>query len=365
MENTYAVRRIREGLERAVSDGIGSAMAASFGRIEDLVSGRPVTEIYTGHASLFFGAAEIGPFTRFDLASLSKILGTTLLAMKRVEEGSLRLDERPIPDRPFSWRDLLLHASGLPAWRPFYEAMIGHFGPGLHSVPVEERSRLFFSELDSVGQESAPGSRIVYSDLGFLHLGRALSLDLSSDLASLWSRAPGVGLHFRPVIRSPLQERFSIEATGESVAMTEICPWRGPLAGLVHDDNCYTLGGVAGHAGVFGTLPDLLAWIGGLFRGDFVSMRTIREFSNPVADGSGGRRALGFDCPAMDGSGSTGFAFSQDSIGHLGFTGTSLWMDPVNGNYAILLTNRVHPSREDNRIRAFRRAFHEELRNHL
>jgi CubicO group peptidase (beta-lactamase class C family) len=296
---------------------------------------------------------------------LSKILGTTLLAMKRFEQGAFSLDSCPVQGRSFTGRQLLHHSSGLPAWRGFYELLIERFGPGLHSVPIEERSRLFFSALDSVGEESAPGERIVYSDLGFLHLGRVLSSDLGADVARLWADSEGVGLHYRPVIRSTLEERFASEAKGESVAMTEVCPWRGPLAGLVHDDNCYSMGGVAGHAGVFGTLPDLLAWIRGLFRGDFVSLATLREFSTPGSDGKGGRRALGFDCPSADGSGSTGFAFSPDSIGHLGFTGTSLWMDPVSGNFAVLLTNRVHPTRDDVRIRAFRRAFHEELRNHL
>lgn len=360
-----SLSRIQDGMERAISQGIGSGMAASFGRIDDLVSGHPVTTLYAGRTSRFSGAGEVGPSTRFDLASLSKVLGTTLLAMKRLEQGQFRLDECPVPGRPFTWRQMLLHSTGLPAWSAFYETLIGRFGPGLHAVSTEERSRLFFSALDAIGQESAPGERIVYSDLGFLHLGRALAADLGTDVARLWAESENVGLHYRPVVHSPFEERWAIQARGESVAMTEVCPWRGPLAGLVHDDNCYTLGGVAGHAGVFGTLPDLQAWIRGLFRGDFVSLATLKEFSTPWSDAQGVRRALGFDCPAQDGSGSTGFAFSPDSIGHLGFTGTSLWMDPVSGNFAVLLTNRVHPTRDDSRIRAFRRAFHEELRNHL
>jgi CubicO group peptidase (beta-lactamase class C family) len=356
---------IQEGMERAISEGIGSGMAASFGKIEDLIGGLPVTTLYAGRTSHVEGAGKVGASTRFDLASLSKILGTTLLAMKRFEQGTFLLDSCPVPGRSFTARQLLHHSSGLPAWRGFYETLMERFGPRLYSVPVEERSRLFFSELDSVREEWTPGERIVYSDLGFLHLGRSLSSDLAGDVAGLWAESADVGLHYRPVIHSALEERFAIESRGESVAMTEVCPWRGPLAGLVHDDNCFSMGGVAGHAGVFGTLPDLLAWIRGLFRGDFVSLATLKTFSTPESDGKGGRRALGFDCPSPDGSGSTGFAFSPDSIGHLGFTGTSLWMDPVSGNFAVLLTNRVHPSRDDIRIRAFRRAFHEELRNHL
>lgn len=360
-----ASRRIREGMERAISAGIGSGMAASFGRIDDLLAGREPLEIYAGRTSLVPGSDEVGPRTVFDCASLTKILATTLLAMKRFEEGLFGLDSKPFAGLEVTPRQLLLHASGLPAWKPFYEALIREFGTGLQSVPPALRAELFFRELEAVGPEADPGLKIVYSDLGFLRLGRFLSQDLWRDCADLWFRVPGLGLHFRPVIRPALEERMLARERGESVAMTELCPWRGLLSGQVHDDNAYSLGGVAGHAGVFGSLPDLHRWIRGLFSGAFVSMKTLREFSTPWSDGQGGVRALGFDCPSSDGSGSTGRAFSSRSIGHLGFTGTSLWMDLLTGSYAILLTNRVHPDRNDVRIREFRRDFHEELRQWL
>jgi CubicO group peptidase (beta-lactamase class C family) len=144
--------------------------------------------------------------------------------------------------------------------------------------------------------------------------------------------------------------------------MTEICPWRGRLQGEVHDDNTWSRGGKAGHAGLFGRLKDLELWIDSLLGGDFVSRRTLREFARVVTDSSGNRRAFGFDVSALDGSGSTGFAFSPATIGHLGFTGTSLWMDLDQGVYAILLTNRVHPVRTDDRIRQLRREYHDAVR---
>jgi CubicO group peptidase (beta-lactamase class C family) len=268
---------------------------------------------------------------------------------------------KPVPGAAFTVEDLLLHASGLPAWRPFYEAMIRRFGTDLHRVPVRERKTFFFQELDSVQVERGPREKIVYSDLGFLLLGRLLASDQAAGVGELFRSMPGVGLHYRPVIRSAIEERFLIRKRGESVMDTEICPWRGALTGLVHDDNAYSMGGVAGHAGLFGTLPDLKAWIQGLFSEKVVSLRTIERFSCTFSDASGQRRALGFDCPPTDWSGSTGRVFSPSTIGHLGFTGTSLWMDLSRGVYAVLLTNRVHPTREDPRIRPFRRAFHEEI----
>jgi len=124
------------------------------------------------------------------------------------------------------------------------------------------------------------------------------------------------------------------------------------LQGEVHDDNAWSRGGVAGHAGVFGSLDDVIRWMNALVSGKLVSFKTLREFSIPFMDSSGVRRGLGFDFSSHP-------AHSSATIGHLGFTGTSLWMDLDRGRFAILLTNRVHPSREDTRIRDLRQAFHQ------
>jgi CubicO group peptidase (beta-lactamase class C family) len=121
------------------------------------------------------------------------------------------------------------------------------------------------------------------------------------------------------------------------------------------------MGGVAGHAGVFGSINDVIAWVRALVEGKIAGFATLRKFSESQSDSFGARRALGFDVPAVDGTGSTGFVFPSSSIGHLGFVGTSLWIDLDQGRFAILLTNRVHPSREDIRIRDLRRAFHQAL----
>jgi CubicO group peptidase (beta-lactamase class C family) len=330
-------------LESALKQGIGSGIAASFGRIGSTEK----TRHYLGTHSRFRGALPVGEESFFDLASLTKILATTLLCMKKVETGALAIDSR--------LEGLLTHRSGLPAWRPFFESMRVKFGDRLGLIPREERIEHFNSLLDSVGVEESLRGRVVYSDLGFLHLERLLGGHFERDLMALYSRIPGLRLHYREAIgvAFPDQSRY---------VMTEICPWRGRLQGEVHDDNTWSRGGKAGHAGLFGRLKDLELWIDSLLGGDFVSLRTLREFSRVVTDSSGNRRALGFDVSALDGSGSTGFAFSPATIGHLGFTGTSLWMDLDQGVYAILLTNRVHPVRTDDRIRQLRREFHEAAR---
>ncbi len=341
-------------------------MAASYGRIDEIRDGVSPREIYLGFHSHESGASPTGPDSFFDLASLTKILSTTLLAMVRVERGEVLLEDRLsrllpgyVRENPkaatISLAGLLTHTSGLPAWRPFYQAMRDRFGDALRLVPPSVRRAHFDSLVDVVVPECAPGEKVIYSDLGFLLLERILSKDLLSDANSLFSEVPGLRLQYRPV---GAERRDS----SEEVLATEVCPWRGFLQGEVHDDNAWSRGGVAGHAGLFGRLRDVQAWMEALFREEWVSMRTLGLFSQTIADSSGVVRARGFDAPARDGTGSTGFAFSRSSIGHLGFTGTSLWMDLDSGDYAILLTNRVHPVRTDDRIRRLRMMFHEEVR---
>jgi CubicO group peptidase (beta-lactamase class C family) len=323
--------------------GVGSGFAASFGKIDDLAGGRSPNEIYLGSTGNVPGARPVDPETFFDLASLTKILATTLLAMVRVERGDLKLDE--------GLRGLLTHTSGLPAWAPFYECMRRDFGAELPRMDPASRRSHFDALVDAVSVDPRRRGQVVYSDIGFLRLERRLSSAIDRDIASLYAGKPGLGLHYRPLGVPP-------PVPAERVMMTESCPWRGLLQGSVHDDNAWSRGGIAGHAGLFGRLQDVQRWIEALFSGLWVSRRTLREFAAAHQDASGVRRALGFDVPPHDGSGSTGFWFSPASIGHLGFTGTSVWMDLDSGDFAILLSNRVHPSRADDRIRRVRREFH-------
>lgn len=291
--------------------------------------------------------------TRFDLASLTKILATTSLFMDFVEHHEVDLDQH-YPGRPFTFRQLLTHTSGLPAWRPFYETMIQTFGPAevLKTISISDRKKKFYSLVRQVPLEHRSGEKVVYSDLGFLYLSEYVE-SLKPDYyfcdwvkERVWSRIEGCGLLFRP-------------AQKEGIAATELCPWRGELQGEVHDDNCWSMGGVAGHAGVFGSLRDVLLWTRALVSGQLFSSETIKLFSQISEDSFGVRRAIGFDVPPFDGSGSTATVFSVNgTLGHLGFTGTSLWIDFEKRRFAILLTNRVHPSREDQRIRDLRRNFH-------
>ena len=342
-------------------------MAASFGKIDEIRQGESANEFYKGTHGHHAGARLISPHSYFDLASLTKVLATTLLAMIKVERAEMSLDQplsQLLPEYVALYPDmgkvtmehLLTHTSGLPAWSPIYEKIRERFSGSMNGINVETREAAFREFLDQIRPELPVGERIVYSDLGFLLLERLLSSNFGEEIHGIYSRVPSLGLHFRPIGLSSVWSamRHSVEST----VMTEVCPWRGPLQGQVHDDNAWSKGGVAGHAGIFGTLRDVLLWIEALFSEKWVSRKTLRQFADSRMDASGNRRAIGFDLPAIDGLGSTGFSFSLNSIGHLGFTGTSIWMDLDSGDYAILLTNRVHPSRSDDRIRKLRREFH-------
>ena len=316
-----------------------------------------------------FGAPTYDPYdqaisddTIFDLASLRKPIAITTLTMRAVDEGILALDDR-IGTRLREWRgadreavtirDLLAHCSGLPAYLPFFRDHTRRveFEPAICGVPLEY----------------TPRSRSVYSDLGFILLGFLLEdarnpshgsgrHDPAAALATQFGRAASFvtpePLRFNP----PREWRPRTAPTGFDA-------WRGrTLTGEVHDENAWALGGVAGHAGLFGTAGAVGAFaraVLGTIAGDGILARTPTqlEFIRRRTDVPHSSRALGWD--TMLPTSSCGTRLSATAIGHTGFTGTSLWIDWERDLYVVLLTNRVHPTRENNRIRAIRPALHD------
>lgn len=290
--------------------------------------------------------------TWFDLASLTKVVATTTMAMRLVEARRLTLD-MPVHQYVPSWRgrdraavtvrDLLTHASGLPAWAPLFRTHTSLTGM------VDAVARL---PLDY-----PPRSRSEYSDLGFIVLGAVLE------------RAGGAGLRdqFDSVARAALgPQPLSFTPTpGATVAPTEQDPWRDRLlVGEVHDENASALGGVAGHAGLFGTAPAVGSFARWLLRlwhapaatAGGITSKTVRLFLERAGI-PGSSRALGWD--TMLPTSSCGTRLSATAVGHTGFTGTSLWIDRVRDLYVVLLTNRVYPSREGEGIQDLRRAVHD------
>lgn len=316
-----------------------------------------------GHVTYDPGAEDASNETIFDLASLTKVICTATLAMRAVDDGALRLEDRVadwIPDwrgadrAQVTVRDLLAHSSGLTAYLPYFRDLAG---------------RAEFEHAIATGPlEYAPGTRAVYSDLGFILLGFILE-DARAKAAAGWSGAtdPGAFLaaQFRRVASYITAEALAFNpprAWRWRTAPTEHDGWRGRLAvGEVHDENAWALGGAAGHAGLFGTAGAVGAFARAVLHtigGTAVLARpdTMRAFITRTGV-PGSSRALGWD--TMLPTSSCGARLSPTAIGHTGFTGTSLWIDWERDLYIVLLTNRVHPTRENEAIRQVRPAFHD------
>jgi beta-glucosidase-like glycosyl hydrolase/CubicO group peptidase (beta-lactamase class C family) len=288
--------------------------------------------------------------TIYDLASLTKVIGLTTATMMLVANGKLEID-RPVVDYlpEFSGpgkdrvlvRHLLTHSSGLPAWAPLY----------LETETAEEAvARVMQTPL-----EAAPGDRFVYSDLGAIALTQIVERIAGQRLDAF------LGEHVFGPLRMQHTRFLPPEAWLPDIAPTERDPWRGRVVrGEVHDENAHRLGGVSGHAGLFSNGPDLArfalwmidAWHGRLPADVPPNLPEdiVRLFTRRQPGPAGSTRALGWDTPSRTGRSSAGTLMSRESFGHTGFTGTSIWIDPEGELFVILLTNRVHPTRENQAI---------------
>jgi CubicO group peptidase (beta-lactamase class C family) len=321
--------------------------------------GRRQAPLWSGAFGRVTYAADATPASRhsiFDLASLTKVIATTTLVMRAVDDGRLALAD-PVCDRLPAWRgadrrhvtiaDLLEHASGLTAYLPFFR---------------DHRGRAEFERaICTLPLEYAPRTQSVYSDLGFMLLGFLLE-DVN--------RAP-LAQQFDEILRLTQSSELYFNPPRElraRCAPTELDLWRGRLPqGEVHDENTWQLGGAAGHAGLFGTAASVGAFarlvLNGLDGGNALARpETVARFARKSTV-PGSSRALGWD--TMLPTSSCGTRMSPNAIGHAGFTGTSLWIDPAHDLYVVFLTNRVHPARDNNGIQPVRRAVHDAIVAHL
>jgi CubicO group peptidase (beta-lactamase class C family) len=301
--------------------------------------------------------------TIFDLASLTKPLGTALAIMKLIDEGLVGLDI-PISSliKPFPWKDkanltvrlLLSHSAGLPDWKPFYLE--------LTKYPMEERKPALRRLIMEEPLDEGPKKVSLYSDLGFMLLEWIIETVTDQDLSSFLNSSL-----YHPL---GLNELYLDQITADTVdekrsfAATEYCKWRKEtMQGHVHDENAYALGGYSGHAGLFGTAPDIFTLIKRLIKiyhgycSEPITTETVRTFFSRQEIVPDSTWALGWDTPAENNS-SSGNYFSSSSVGHTGFTGTSVWIDLRENITVIFLTNRIHPSRSNEKIKDFRPKLH-------
>ena len=308
--------------------------------------------------------------TLYDLASLTKPLATATAILCLVQDGLAHLDQTvgsilptlmnsPVGEATI--RDLLSHRSGLPAWRPYFKQFGFQDGQWRKHDSLEKRREFVLHKICQEPLEYQPRDRALYSDLGFMLLGFIIESKTNQSL----------GRYCKERIFDPLgvKSLSFLQSEGEilpehgaslDIAPTEQDPWRGRLVqGEVHDENAFLLGGMAGHAGLFGTGAAVSAvtgaWLGGYWgRNAFFDRKLVNEF---VAKQPGSSWALGWDTPSPPSS--SGTRLSHSAFGHLGFSGTSIWVDPVPKLEVILLSNRVHPTRNNNKIKDFRPMIHD------
>jgi CubicO group peptidase (beta-lactamase class C family) len=316
------------------------------------------------------------PDTIFDLSSLTKPLATTTAIMILLREGKLRLDDRVTRFLPnfgvhgkihVTIRSLLAHCSGLAGWRPFHKDIARMEAEGRVSFLASRGAKEWvYEQVQREKPEYPTGQKSVYSDLGFILLGAVVELLAQMPLDRFVHERVVRPLGLRSTAFVDLTHLRSrrIAPVTDVIAPTERCPWRGRLlCGEVHDDNAWAMGGVAGHAGLFANAADVDTLAGRLVdclrgRDDFVPQALVREFWTRDATVAESTWALGWDTPSP-GTSSAGTRMSRQAVGHLGFTGTSLWIDLDRDLRVTLLTNRTHPRRDNERIREARPRIHD------
>jgi CubicO group peptidase (beta-lactamase class C family) len=298
--------------------------------------------------------------TFFDLASLTKPLATTLAVMKLMLRsqvslsrslGSLITEFSETDKAVITVQQLLCHHSGLPDYRPYFQS--------LWQLPPHLRRDTLRTYLLEEPLICSPGEKGLYSDLGFMILQWAIERLAGNTLDRLVAEEI-----YRPL---GLKDLFFIDLQAEKkkadYAATEYCTLRKcVLEGVVHDENAYVIGGVGGHAGLFGSARSVYRLLLELMR-SFQGRDSACGFPKEIVRRFFERqqrsdRALGFDTPSAENS-SSGRLFSPNSVGHLGFTGTSFWMDLDRSIIVILLTNRVHPTRNNTELKSFRPELHD------
>lgn len=366
---------VRRGTRRsdADQDGVTPGGVLAFGEGGRVVATIPFGFSHFGPEGEVF---EVGADTVYDLASLTKPMATAAVLMKL----DIDLDAPVGPVVPelgtggasdaerVTFAQLLGHGSGLPAHLEFFHRLRAGERAGAAS-----RREALLRMAAGTPLAYAPGQSTIYSDLGYIVLGFAIEritgMRLDQAVAALVTGPLDMRHTFFVDLddpaRAPAPPGSVVHTPGGlpvRIAPTEVCPYRGLVHGEVHDDNAHAGGGIFGHAGLFGPAGDVARFAGAMVQAaagqpvaGFAPDTVRRFFATRAAPDTTWR--LGWDTPSTTpGVSHAGDAWPRTGVGHLGFTGTCMWLDPERGRFAVLLTNRVHPSRAHTGIRELRRA---------
>jgi beta-N-acetylhexosaminidase len=298
---------------------------------------------------------DVNTSTIYDLASLTKVIATTTASMICIDKKYFSLNdkvEKYIPEfgtnqkENITIRNLLLHNSGLPAWKKFYDKNL-------------TRDQIL-SDIYSSECEYKTGSKTVYSDLGMIVLGKVIEKVTNTTLDKFCENEIFKPLGMKNTFFNPPDSvKHRIPPTENDTY------WRNRLIkGEAHDETASLLGGVSGHAGLFSNIEDIEKFLlmilnKGVYQNKrIINSETVELFTKRQSDEN--PRALGWDIKSETGS-SAGNLFSKDSFGHTGFTGTSIWVDPDRNLFVVFLTNRVYPSRENKKLLAIRPQLHDAI----
>jgi len=363
---------IQAALQSAVDDGVfpGAQLAVR-------LRGELQCVVVAGRLSSTSPGLPVQPTTIYDLASLTKPLVTATSVLLLIQRAKVMLEDsvqgvltelEGTPIGQATVRDLLAHRSGLPGWRPFYERLDAG---GVVSEPLGGNHDVKQQVLKLIRDEPliyTRGTRSVYSDLGFMLLGFLVER-LSGMPMDIWfGETIAQPLQADPMMYCPPVGRARLGVVRPAIDASQIAPTEQDerrnrlLCGEVHDENAAAMGGIAGHAGLFGTAESVLAVSGAWLRGyhgreSILDAKLVRQFTTRQESAAQSSWALGWDTPSVPSS--SGSSFSEQSFGHLGYTGTSLWIDPLRELEVVLLSNRVHPSRRNEKIKTFRPYIHD------
>ena len=372
-------KKVTDYLSEGVEYGVAPGMVLLIGQagqvlLSESAGKRQVkADIKNGQNAMSFD-------TVFDIGSLTSAVVTTTLIMRLVESGKVKLEDKisryiqgfgVLGKSKVTVGQLLSHTAGIANWAPLYEDLVkANAGARLGILTSRGAKDFIVNSIVRMPLKAEPGTKQIYSELGFILLGHIVEMltGMSLDKAASRMIFQPLGMRSSSYIDLSMIKRRGIHPVADMIAPTEECTWRKrTLCGEVHDDNAWAMGGIAGHAGLFSNAVDMHIYSSEMlaaFRGksDFLQRKTILNFwrsahESPANNINEIGWHYGWDSVSRE-NGMESSKLSKEAVGICGFTGCSIWFEPGLDLHIILLSNRIHPFRSNKKIFTFRSELH-------